>query len=103
MCRMLAYQTREPQNTKLLLAVLKEFRTLADKGCVPAKEKPGSGHHDGWGVVLYKEGAPAFYYRSAKSARDDYEGHEMALSAVKKIDPQMLLIHLRKASSGNIG
>ncbi len=98
MCRLLAYTTKKPaESTAQLIEALKEFRTLAVKGCVPCGSEPG--HNDGWGISAYKDGAVALYYRSIKPAGEDVEFENM-LKTITDIQPELLIAHLRKTSMG---
>ena len=98
MCRLLAYTTDKPaESTGKLIEALNEFRTLAVNGCVPCGSEPG--HNDGWGISAYKGGAVALYYRSTKAAGQDRQ-FENIVGIIKDIQPEFLITHLRKTSSG---
>ncbi|HVM44673.1 MAG TPA: class II glutamine amidotransferase [Candidatus Thermoplasmatota archaeon] len=75
------------------------FRQQA-RGHVPSGDTPG--HADGWGIVHYEGGRPAYTARSTADALTDplYEG---ALDELRKRRPTgPLLAHVRKASAGAV-
>jgi len=98
MCRLFGYKTENPQKTNnLFVKSIGDFRYLAKDGCVPCGIEKG--HNDGWGIVLYKDDAPCFYYRSVVSIKKDNNFDEI-VNIIKKIKPNIAIIHLRKISVG---
>ncbi len=94
MCRMLAIASRGP----LASDCLGDFRRLAAEGCVPAGCAPG--HGDGWGVVVYQAGHPAYLAREPTDASRDPTYDDM-LAKFGELRPRGILVaHLRKASVG---
>lgn len=98
MCRIFGYTTKNPKKTNnLLIKSLEDFRVLAKNGCVPCGIKKG--HNDGWGIVLYKNKVPCFYYRSTTSIMKDGSFDEV-INLIKNIKPDIVITHLRKMSRG---
>lgn len=75
----------------------RKFLRLAEIGNVPKTIKPG--HHDGWGMALYREGSLTKWYRSKKSGVTDAK-NAILLSNINKERPDTLLIHVRKMTVG---
>lgn len=98
MCRLFGYTTKNSNNTSVdLIKALEEFSMLAKNGkslCGVSK-----GHRDGWGIVAYKNGAPALYYRSPKCIIDD-KNFKLILKTIEDIKPEIVISHLRKLSRG---
>ncbi len=98
MCRILGYKTKEPnQSTELLIGALRDFRMLAENGCVPCGFQPG--HKDGWGIAIYKDGALALHHRFEQSIFSD-KMFENILKVIKDTKPDIAVIHLRKTRLG---
>lgn len=98
MCRLFGYKTENPSaTTNDLVKALGEFRVLAKNG--KSLRGVSKGHGDGWGIIAYKNGAPALYYRSPKSIIDD-NNFELILKSIKNINPEIVISHLRKLSRG---
>jgi predicted glutamine amidotransferase len=98
MCRLFSYSTQSPKiDTVNLIEGLKQFRGWAKTGTVPVGIE--AGHRDGWGAVIYKDGACILYVRSVSSADDDAQ-FDVLLESVERIQPDAVIAHLRKASVG---
>jgi predicted glutamine amidotransferase len=98
MCRLFSYSTQSPKtDTANLIEGLKQFRGWAKTGTVPIGIE--AGHRDGWGSVIYKDGACILYVRSVSSADDDAQ-FDALLESVERIQPDAVIAHLRKASVG---
>lgn len=93
MCRMLAILGLAPVEPQ----VLANFRKLATDGRVPSGSKKG--HQSGWGAIRYEGGKPLYLRRTVESADTDSSFDEM-VSTLSSSPAGMLLLHLRKASSG---
>jgi len=93
MCRILAYSGAIDDAN----GTLREFRRLAEEGKAPAGESRG--HKDGWGIMCYAEGAPKELGRRTGSAIVD-ELYVNASKEAARLQPRILLAHLRKASPG---
>ncbi|MBI5221134.1 MAG: class II glutamine amidotransferase [Candidatus Liptonbacteria bacterium] len=95
MCRILAIAGDMPEPKTL--RVLREFRKLADCGCVP----PGypAGHKDGWGMASYRKGKLATYVRRVRDAAAD-PSYPATIRRATAGRPEVLIMHFRKASVG---
>ena len=74
---------------------------MAQYGMVPKGYKPG--HHDGWGMVGFENGAVRRYARSVLSAaRDEQWKHAAAALCKKSTNHNMaVMMHVRKGSVGD--
>ncbi len=74
---------------------------LSTEGKIPTTTTE-AGHHDGWGVVHYREGYPAILGREPTDAATDPNFAEV-VEKVAELRPRgILLAHLRKASVGGV-
>lgn len=92
------------ENGVIDVEILRSFRKLASQGRV----LPGSraGHADGWGIVIWEDSMPEYLAREPADASLDPK-YDSALDSLTeqgtrngKNKTQVLLAHLRKASSG---
>jgi len=95
MCRLLAIKGKISQAD--LAFVLGEFKKQAVIGRVPHGVKPG--HRDGWGFSVYQKGKVKIYERSNQDASQDKK-YDQTVNKILKIDSQIIIGHLRKASVG---
>lgn len=96
MCRMMAAASRRPMGPDYL----RGFRRLAAEGCVPAGCAPG--HGDGWGLVVYQGGHPAYLAREPADASRDPTYDDM-LARFDELRPRGILVaHFRQASVGPV-
>ncbi len=98
MCRQIGILTTENADPRLVAEIIRAFQKLAIYGCVPPG-KP-AGHHDGWGIASFSHTA-AYRYRSVQSAAHD-QNYDAATALHIGRNPTSILIHLRKASVGNL-
>jgi predicted glutamine amidotransferase len=96
MCRLLGvvFRGNFPADT------LSGLRRLSEVGRVPGDLMPG--HRDGWGMASFRDGRPYYVGRSTKPAfRDPL--YDEAIHACASIGPpNILLAHVRAASSGGV-
>lgn len=78
-------------------ALVRSFLRLAQTGNVPRTITPG--HHDGWGIALYRAGQIIEWYRSGESGFSDI-GRDQILSDIDEKRPDTLLVHVRKMTAG---
>lgn len=96
MCRLLGvvFRGEFPTDT------LSELRILSEIGRVPGDMMPG--HRDGWGMASFRDGRPYYLGRSTKPAFRD-PSYDEAVHACERIaPPNILLAHVRAASSGGV-
>jgi predicted glutamine amidotransferase len=96
MCRLLGvvFRTEFPTET------LSELKILSEIGRVPGQELRG--HRDGWGIVTFRDGRPYYLGRSERPAFSD-PAYNAAIDAAGRIPfPNMLVAHVRAASSGEV-
>jgi len=79
---------------------LSELKILSEIGTVPGEKRRG--HRDGWGIATFKDGKPHYIGRSIKPAFSD-PAYNKAMKAAKSLaPPNMLIAHVRAASSGGV-
>jgi len=96
MCRMLGvvFRKKFPEET------LSELKILSEAGLIPGEEKPG--HRDGWGIVAFEGGRPRYLGRSVKPAFSDRAYDEAIVDVERLSKPNILIAHVRAASSGGV-
>ncbi|HEY4508006.1 MAG TPA: class II glutamine amidotransferase [Candidatus Paceibacterota bacterium] len=100
MCRIFSCASSEPnRDAPAIGAMLRDFGGLAVCGKVP--NGAPEGHHDGWGIVAYREGAAVFYVRVAASAATDSR-FGRAIEDLVLLTPDTVIAHLRKTSRGSL-
>lgn len=77
--------------------LVNDFLHLAETGKVPRSTAPG--HHDGWGMALFREGELIEWHRSEESGFTDAK-RDLVLADIDEERPDALLVHVRKMSSG---
>lgn len=73
----------------------RRFLRLAKEGLVPKDFSPG--HHDGWGMTLYKKGELVHTFRTEESGS---LAADVALAPIERMFPDTVLMHVRRASIG---
>lgn len=98
LCRMFAVI---PKHHSLLQSDrLRAFRKLSVSGKVRSGASPG--HHDGWGVVIWRDGHPSYLAREPTDASNDPLFHQVCTQIDNLKVSSHLIAHLRKSSSGAI-
>lgn len=97
MCRLIGIEGCSKIDKKVQENIWREFFDLSKNGCVPKTVE--AGHRDGYGVVGYKQGAIAFYYRSEVAPYED-KNLENILELLVSMDLDLAMGHLRKATKG---
>jgi len=94
MCRLMGVASAGAIDPQLLM----RFRTQARQG----RDAPGDagGHVDGWGIVRYQNGAPAYAGRSPLDATTD-PAYDRAIDALRGATG-VVLAHVRKGSVGSV-
>lgn len=98
MCRLIGIEgcANIEKNTQEQIWI--EFFDLSKNGCVPKTVEKG--HSDGYGVVGYRQGAVALYYRSELPPYED-TNLESLINLIVTLDLDLALGHLRKATKGS--
>lgn len=97
MCRLIGIEGYLNIEQEIRKQILSEFFDLAEHGCVPKGIEKG--HNDGYGIVGYKQGVIALYYRSNKSPQED-KNYGKVLESIVGMDLDLAIGHLRKATKG---
>ena len=79
-------------------SALREFRKLAEFGCVGSGWPKG--HKDGWGAAAYRKGRLIKVMKRSKDAFRDPEYPRFA-KRISATPPEILMMHFRKASVGS--
>ncbi len=79
---------------------LSELRILSEIGSVPGESVRG--HRDGWGIATFREGKPYYVGRSTNAAFRDKFFSEAIETAKALRPPNILIAHVRAASSGGV-
>lgn len=94
MCRMMGVAGTMP-----VVEAMEEFRALAANGAVLPEST--CGHGDGWGMAAFRLGRLQFLTKSERPADTDPRYREAAKD-LASAGPDIALMHLRKASKGNV-
>jgi predicted glutamine amidotransferase len=86
-----------PTSTVSRSALVRDFLQLAENGKVPRTITPG--HHDGWGMALYRDSELIEWYRSEESGFTDAK-RDLILADIDEKRPDALLVHVRKMTAG---
>lgn len=78
-------------------ALARDFLRLAEIGKVPRTITPG--HHDGWGMAVFRDGELVEWHRSEESGFTDAK-RELVLADIDEERPDVLLFHVRKMTAG---
>ncbi len=95
MCRLIAIIGENSEHE--IEYALQGFGTLAAIGNVPPETEWG--HGDGWGLAAYKNGRISFLEKDPSSAFANLK-YAAATARAGKLNPALILGHLRKASIG---
>jgi len=96
MCRVLGVVFRD----SFPIETLSELKILSEIGSVPGESKRG--HRDGWGIAAYRAGKPYYLGRNTRPAFVDPSYNEAIDAAGRIPPPNMLIAHVRAASSGGV-
>jgi len=96
MCRLLGVVFR----SEFPAESLSELKILSEIGGVPNEERRG--HRDGWGIASFRDGKAFYVGRSIRPAFSD-PNYNAAIDAARHLPfPNMLVAHVRAASSGGV-
>ena len=96
MCRMLGVVA----TNKISYKLLDSFKQLALTGRI--KKSMTEGHQDGWGIAGYLGKWPVQFGRSPKNILEDIDNFITSSHKAIISDTRMLVVHLRKASEGDL-
>jgi len=83
------------QDRQMLL--LAAFKQLSQTGLVPKGAE--AGHKDGWGIIVYDRNNPLYLNRTPNDPMNG-SSYDLAVEEIRRVRPQIILGHLRKASCG---